>query len=126
MQPAPAKAPTPAEIEAAQLGFNWLLPVRKQLLTTGEAAKYLGREVDFVRALVESGGLEAHQDTALGERKSSRVTRRSVLLRLMRSANYRPENFLRQIIELLETFPPEDLRQVAQAAEALRQRKLAR
>ena len=118
--------PTPAEYEAAQRGFNWLMPVRKSLLTTGEAAAVLGREVDFVRQLIEDGKLEAHSDTAMGERKSSRVTRRSVLLRLLTTANYTPEDFPRQVTELMESLDPTELRQMAEAAEALRKLKLTR
>lgn len=118
--------PSPAHLEAAQRSFSWLIPFRKNLLTTGEAAAVLGREADFVRALIEDGKLEAHSDTALGQRKSSRVTRRSVLLRLLVTANYRGEDFLRHITDLMESLDPDELQQMSEAAAALRKLKLSR
>lgn len=60
------------------------------LLLTREVAGEIGRAQAFVRELIESGRLEAHQDSAFGTRKSNVVTRRSVLLYLAETANYDP------------------------------------
>ena len=57
---------TQAEIESAQLRFDWLVPFQhKQKLTTEEAGQCLGRGENFVRQLVEIGKLEAFGDSAL-------------------------------------------------------------
>ena len=84
-----------AEIDSAQMRFDWLIPFQaKQKLTTAEAAQCLARGQDFVRELVETGKLEAFGDSAFGERESLRITRRSVVVHLARTAKSDPDEFL--------------------------------
>lgn len=70
--------------------FDFLLPYQKPLWRTDEVAEVIGRSIQYVRALIEDGRLEAHQDSAFGERKSNLITRRSVLIYLAETANYDP------------------------------------
>ena len=78
--------------------FEFLLPYAKALLRPDEAADCLGFERNFIYALILEGKLEAHAD-ADKDRPSYRVTRRSVLARLAKTAQYEPDEFL----DVLET-----------------------
>ena len=100
---------TPAEIESAQRSFDFLMPYKKALLTTPEVAKVITFGEDFVRELIDDGRLEVHADSAFGERKTNRVTRRSVLVYFARTAQYDPAHFIDQFRELLKTLTPEQL-----------------
>jgi hypothetical protein len=70
--------------------FDFLLPYQKPLWRVDEVSAIIGRSTEYVRQLIEAGRLEAHRDSAIGERKTSLVTRRSVLLYLAETANYDP------------------------------------
>lgn len=70
--------------------FDFLLPFQKPFWRTDEVAEVIGRSTQYVRELIDGGRLEAHQDSAYGTRKTSLVTRRSVLLYLAETANYDP------------------------------------
>jgi hypothetical protein len=100
---------TEREFDLAQRNFDFLMPYRKALLTTPEVAKTIGREQDFVRALIQDGRLEAHADSALGERSSNRVTRRSVLVYFARTAEYDPAQFIDAFADLLKALTPDQL-----------------
>lgn len=100
---------TDAEFALAQRHFDFLMPYKKTLLTTPEVAKTIGREQDFVRALIQDGRLETHADSALGERQSNRITRRSVLVYFARTAQYEPAQFIESFADLLHAMTPEQL-----------------
>lgn len=100
---------TDREIESAQRNFDFLMPYRKATLNTQEVGDVIGREQDYVRKLIEDGRLEAHTDSAFGERKSSRVTRRSILVYLARTAQYDPAQFIDSFKDLLATLTPDQL-----------------
>jgi hypothetical protein len=90
-----------AEIESAQMRFDWLIPFQtKQKLTTAEAAQCLARGEDFVRELVEQGRLEAFGDSAFGTRESLRITRRSIVVHLARTAKSDPDDFVAAFIDV--------------------------
>ncbi len=95
-----------AEFEAAQRDFDFLIPFQtRKLLSTADVAHILRREDDFVRKLVERGKLEAHLDSAYGNRLSARITRRSVCVHLARTANYLAADFYRPLIEAAQSLP---------------------
>lgn len=101
-------------------GFEFLLPYKKELYRTDEAAETIGRGLQFVRDLIELGRLEAHRDSATGERGTSLVTRRSLALYLAETSNYAPGDFATGIESLLKYLRAEELTRIA--AEATRRR----
>ena len=109
-----------AEIEEAQRNFDFLIPFKKGLLNLPEVLKVIGRERDFVRELLNDGRLEAYGDNASGERKSYRVTRRSVLVYFARTAQYDPAHFVGALEELLETLSNEQLQRLIIKATRIR------
>lgn len=109
-----------AEIAGAQRNFDFLMPYKKALLTVPEVGKVIGREQDFVRELIDNGRLEAHADSAFGERKSNRVTRRSVLIYFARTAQYSPSHFIDTFEEILRSLTTAQLSQLIITASRLR------
>lgn len=110
-----------AEIDAAQRNFDFLIPFQhKKLLTTDEVARCLGREVDFVRQLVEAGKLEAHQDSAFGKRLSNRITRRSVAVHLARTATRDPSIFVETVIDLVTQLSSTDRERLLKVLQILK------
>jgi hypothetical protein len=89
--------------------FDFLMPVKKRLLRTDEVAEIIGRGQHYVRALIEQGRLEVHGDSAFGQRKSSLITSRSVLLYLVSIANYDPNYSVIQVEIICKTFKPAQL-----------------
>jgi excisionase family DNA binding protein len=110
---------TQAEVDAAHTSFDWLVPLRKNLLTTQEVARCIAQGQDYVRQLIESGRLEAHQDSAFGSRLSNRVTRRSVVVHLSRTAKYEPDTFLESLIDVAVTLSREGRARLINALQAL-------
>jgi hypothetical protein len=111
---------TQAEIDAAHRSFDFLIPFQhKQLLSTEEVARCLGREVDFVRQLVELGKLEAFQDSAFGTRLSNRITRRSVVVHLARTAQSPVDDFAEALIEAAASFSHAIRTRIINALQAL-------
>ena len=106
--------------DPAQMGFDWLMPYRKPLLRTDEAADCLRRSQDFVCTLIEEGRLEAHHTGADREKKRYNITRRSVLIELATSATYDPSHFIGRIEELLESLDASQLSRVIVRATQLR------
>ena len=104
--------------------FDFLLPYAKALYRTEEGAETLGREQQFVRNLVAAGRLEAHTDNALGMglRKTSLVTRRSLLLYLAETANYSPNYLVVRIEALMKTLNPAALDRLIDTARKLKER----
>jgi hypothetical protein len=103
---------------AEQATFNFLFPYgSRTVLNTREVGNVLGREQDFVRALVDAGKLETHKDSALGERESNRITSRSVLLHLARTARYDPDAIADAICDVIATIADRDgLERIIRAA----------
>lgn len=93
-----------AEItDAQQAEFEWLIPVGRPLLRIDEVCSILRIEKTAVYELVESGELEAHQN---GPGGVYRITRRSVLAHLVRTALYRPIDFVDVVARLIRAMPP--------------------
>jgi hypothetical protein len=104
--------------------FDFLLPYQKPLWRTDEVAEVIGRSIQYVRALIEDGRLEAHTDSVFGdgERKSSMITRRSVLLYLAETANYDPGYLVIRIEVLLKRLTAPTLDRLVATARKLRER----
>lgn len=102
--------------------FDFLLPFQKPLWRTDEVADVIGRSTQFVRELIDDGRLEAHQDSAYGERKTNLVTRRSVLLYQVSIANYDPSLHIIAIEVLLKRLNAPALDRLIATARKLRER----
>jgi hypothetical protein len=102
--------------------FDFLLPYQKPLWRVDEVSAIIHRSTQYVRQLIEDGRFEAHQDSALGERKSSLVTRRSVLLYLAETANYDPGYLVIRIEVLLKRLTAPSLDRLIVTAQKLRER----
>jgi hypothetical protein len=70
--------------------FDFLLPYQRPLLRMDEVQVVLRVGKDVVYALEEAGQIEGHQD---GPNCMHKITRRSLLAHLARTANYRPADF---------------------------------
>ena len=100
----------------AQGDFDFLLPLQKNLWRTDEVADAISRDQQYVRALIDDGRLEAHRDSALGVRKSSLITRRSILLYLAETANYDPAYLVLRLEAVLKKLNPAALDRLIAAA----------
>jgi hypothetical protein len=96
--------------------YDFLLPYAKPLYRTDEVADCIGRDPAYVRALIDAGRLEAHRDSALGDRKSSRVTRRSILIYLVETANYENIDIVVRVESVLKTLAPHHLKRLVASA----------
>jgi hypothetical protein len=123
-QPKYTPPPLNKELRAAvhRGDFDFLLPFQKPLWRTDEVAEVIGRSIQYVRALIEAGRLEAHQDSAFGDRKSNLITRRSVLLYLAETANYDPGYLVIRIEVLIKRLPAPALDRLVATARKLRER----
>jgi hypothetical protein len=110
---APPKLDPTARAAMERGEFDFLIPVKKPLLRKGEVADVLQRSLGFVTALVDSGRLEAHRDSAAGgpeaERQSDRITRRSLLLYLVSTSNYEPSYSVIGVELICKTYGPAQL-----------------
>jgi hypothetical protein len=100
---------TDAEFALAQRHFDFLMPYKKPLYNMRETVETIRREDDFVRKLIELGRLEAHADSAFGTQKTNLVTRRSILVYHLRTAQYEPAQFIESFADLLSAMTPEQL-----------------
>ena len=94
------------------------MPVKRAnaLYRTDEVASTIGRSHNSVRELIESGRLEAHSDSIFrGTRKTSLITRRSMVLYLAETSNTQSW-LLDRIEELLNTFTAAQLGRVIATA----------
>jgi hypothetical protein len=109
-----------AAVEAGE--YDFLIPTRKPLMRTDEVAIAIHRSLDFVRALIEDGRLEAHRDSATGKRNTSIVTRRSVVLYLAETSDYDPAFIVMRIEVVMKTLKLPALDRVIATARKLRER----
>jgi hypothetical protein len=114
---------TDAEFALAQRHFDFLMPYRKPLYTVPETAKTIAREGDFVRKLIELGRLEAHADSAFGTQKTNLVTRRSILVYHLRTAQYEPAHFIESFADLLGAMTGDQLTKLIVMATQERSRR---
>ncbi len=102
-------------------GFDFLIGFEKPLMRPDEAARVLGRSVNYVYACIECGDLEAHKPK---NREVNRymVTRRSVALHLAETATYRSADWMNRVRSLLREMTAEQLDELVQDATTLRRR----
>lgn len=97
--------------------FAYILPSEKQWFSTKEVAEILGRTPQHVRNAFEGQQLLGHtlcvhNQEGMPLRKRHQVTREALLLYLFESANYKPEDFLARIEEVLQRLSKKELKQV--------------
>jgi hypothetical protein len=108
----------PAATRADSGEHDFLLPYAKQLYRTDEVAECIGRDPAYVRTLIDAGRLEAHRDSSIeGGRLSNRVTRRSLLLYLVETANYCGDETVARVEAVLKTLRPHHVRRLKPACE---------
>jgi hypothetical protein len=94
----------PRQLAAVEAGeYDFLIPTRKPLMRTDEVAVAIHRSLNFVRALIDDGRLESHQDSATGNRNTNIVTRRSVVLYLAETADYDPAYIVMRLEVIMKT-----------------------
>lgn len=102
--------------------FQFLLLYTKPLLRPDEAADCLDLSRNHIYSLILEGKLEAHADNER-ERLTYRITRRSVLARLAKTAQYEPDDFLDVIESLIKTLSASQINRFAVRFERIRQSK---
>lgn len=124
--PADYRAPKFAPKIAAQIDqglFDFLVPYRKPTLQPNEAARCLGeKSKDFVYDLIHTGKLESVGMEAKGTREGYIVTRRSLLLYLVKRAHFDPTDLRLCIRSFLEALDAPTLDYIAQVVTELRRR----
>ena len=106
-----------ADFSNAQRNFDFLMPYKKALLTTLEVGKVIHFKDDYVRELIQEGRLEAHGDPIeFKGRPTYRVTRRSVLVYFMRTAQYDASHFVDTFEGIFPTLTKAQLQQFIQLA----------
>jgi excisionase family DNA binding protein len=104
--------------ESAQSLFDFILGIsNRELMRVDEVARRIGVERDYVYGLISDGSLEIHRRDA--HRSTQLITRRSVLLWLMKTAQYRPADFVAGTRGSREQAHCRRARRAAQEAEAV-------
>lgn len=111
------------EIENAQIEFDFLMPFsdRRTLLSVQEVCACIGRGDTFVYEQVQNGNFEAH-GTLADQKQRLRITRRSVLLWLARTAQYEPQYFMDRLLNMIDALTSAQCEQVIKRATARRSR----
>lgn len=104
--------------------FEALLPPGQVWFTPAQAAAVLGRTAQFVRNLIEDGRLPGHlfESRPVNSRHGRTyffVHRDALLLYLMETATYLPEDFLDRLLEVVRRRPPGELAEIRAETEAL-------
>lgn len=93
--------------------FDWLVP-GKQWFHLKEVAALIGMSETFVKSLLDTGDLAAHEwNAAGGERMSKRIPRAFVVSLLVKSARYDAETKLTAFLSCLREFTPDQLRAIS-------------
>ena len=88
---------------ADQSHFDFLVPVTKELLRVDEVMTILRKGSDAIYALCDEGEIEVHRED--GRRTHYRITRRSVVAHLARTAQYTPTDFGDTLLGLIKRLP---------------------
>ena len=113
-----------AQIAEGAQRFAYLLPATKQWFLLGEVAAVIGMSESFVEALYDQGRICGHEFNAgTGQRMAKRIPRAFVVALLTKSARYESEAKLQAFLGCLCEFSPDQLRQLATAANCLAGRK---
>ncbi len=93
--------------------FNHLLPPQQEWFSPKEVASIIGTSDQFVRDCFLNQGIlghRTHSDKGPGRAKRQRylIHRDGIILYLLQTANFSPEDFLRYVGELLRRRPREE------------------
>jgi hypothetical protein len=102
--------------------FEFLLPYAKALLRPDEASDCLDLSRNHIYSLILEGKLEAHADSER-ERLTYRITRRSVLARLAKTAQYEPDDFLEVLETLIKTLSASQIDRLIVRAQRIKEEK---
>ncbi len=97
--------------------FDFLLPPDQQWFTPKEVARLIGRTDQYVRDAFENQKILGHQGNARArrgreKRRTYQVHREGVILFLLETANYGPDDFVGRVQELLRHRTHQQLTQV--------------
>lgn len=97
--------------------FSQLLPPGKEWFTPIEVAKIIGRTPQYVRNAFDSQRLMGHAMSVptgrgLRPRKRHQITREALLIFLLETANYTPEDYTYHMERLLDRMHVKYLRQL--------------
>jgi hypothetical protein len=86
--------------------FEFLLPPGKQWFTPKEAACVIGRTDQYVRDAFDNQKILGHHANGRArrgreKRRTYQIHREAILLFLLETANYKPDDFLHRVQELL-------------------------
>jgi excisionase family DNA binding protein len=107
--------PSPSPV---QTDFDFIVPTRKELMTVEEVAGTLRIDRTSVYNLVIAGELEMHRRPGM-EKSHGRVTRRSLVAYLAKSANYEAEHMVETLLSIARTLTPQRRRELATKLAAL-------
>lgn len=102
---------------ADQSHFDFLVPVTKELMRVDEVMTVFRKGQDAVYALCDEGVIEVHRED--GRRTHYRVTRRSVVAHLAKTAQYNPADFVATLLDLVKRLPTEQRRTLIHRASQL-------
>lgn len=89
--------------------FSHLLPAGKLWYTPKEMAQVIGRTDQYVRDCFDNGRILGHtlsgRKKGSEKRRSFQIHRDCVLLFLMETANYTPQDYLEHLLSLLRNRP---------------------
>ncbi len=90
--------------------FGYLLPPGKQWFTPKEVAAVIGRTDQFVRNALDSRRILGHSCSARSQpkRQTYHVHRDGLLLFLLETANYAPQDKLERLGEILKRSSPDE------------------
>ncbi len=97
--------------------FSELLTLGKNWYSAKEAGAIVGRSAQYIRDLFDNQKILGHQANGRAgkgseKRMSYQVHRDCMLLYLMETANYEPDDFLDRLGEVLRNRPPEQLESI--------------
>lgn len=100
--------------------FSPVLPVGKEWFSTAEAASILGRTPQHIRRCFDAGSLPGHRVAARASNGATRYYyqfhRDALLLYLLETANYTPEDFAERLADLIRNRAPEEMSTVMKRA----------
>ena len=97
--------------ESAKHHFDHILPPGQDWFTPQELAKILGRSDQYIRNALEQGVILNHTFQIGKRRRHYQVPRSAVILYILETASYQPEDFLSHIEQLLESPHPRNSKQ---------------
>jgi prophage antirepressor-like protein len=94
--------------------FDFLLPPGKQWFSAKEVASVIGRTDQYVRDAFDNQKIFGHNANGRArrgreQRRTYQVHREALLLFFLETANYRPDDFLSRLQELLAHRSPQQL-----------------